>query len=88
MISHTGCTPSDTCDPVCPRPSQICNFVCGCLSGFRPIQLQPSLRCEEINECLSQPCLYGATCVDKVNDYQCLCTQQFNKGKTWLFAQN
>ncbi|XP_073248453.1 coagulation factor IX-like [Porites lutea] len=27
----------------------------------------------DINECLSQPCLNGATCIDQVNNYSCSC---------------
>lgn len=31
-------------------------------------------RCSlEINECASNPCLSGGTCVDKLNEFQCLC---------------
>ena len=27
----------------------------------------------DINECKPRPCRNGATCIDKVNDYQCRC---------------
>lgn len=27
----------------------------------------------EINECSSNPCMSGGTCVDKVNGFHCLC---------------
>ena len=27
----------------------------------------------DINECLSKPCLHGATCIDEVNEYTCTC---------------
>ncbi|KAL3873053.1 hypothetical protein ACJMK2_036214 [Sinanodonta woodiana] len=27
----------------------------------------------DINECVSEPCLYGGTCIDRVNGYQCVC---------------
>ncbi|KAF5891231.1 neurogenic locus notch protein 2-like, partial [Clarias magur] len=31
-------------------------------------------RCsKEINECSSNPCLSGGTCVDKVNGFECQC---------------
>ncbi|MBN3286704.1 SNED1 protein, partial [Polyodon spathula] len=33
--------------------------------------------CEEINECLSQPCLNGGTCKDRVNTYLCACEEGF-----------
>ena len=32
------------------------------------------VKCDvEINECNSNPCMSGGTCVDKVNGFQCLC---------------
>jgi hypothetical protein len=27
----------------------------------------------DINECQSSPCAFGATCVDEINGYQCIC---------------
>lgn len=27
----------------------------------------------DINECQSSPCAFGATCVDEINGYQCVC---------------
>ena len=30
--------------------------------------------CEiEVNECMSNPCLNGATCIDELNNFSCLC---------------
>lgn len=46
-------------------PSRMCNKD-GSWSGMVP-------NCEEINECLAQPCRNGATCVDKIADYECKC---------------
>ncbi|KAL1023372.1 hypothetical protein UPYG_G00039960 [Umbra pygmaea] len=34
--------------------------------------------CEEINECLSMPCLNGATCRDRVATFLCECDQGFS----------
>ena len=35
-------------------------------------------RCElEVNECSSQPCQHGSTCVDGIDSYTCLCTEEF-----------
>lgn len=30
-----------------------------------------------INECASQPCLHGGTCVDQINAYLCNCTDEY-----------
>lgn len=27
----------------------------------------------DINECQSSPCAYGATCVDEINGFRCVC---------------
>lgn len=27
----------------------------------------------DINECQSSPCAFGATCVDEINGYRCIC---------------
>lgn len=27
----------------------------------------------DVNECLSMPCLHGATCADKMNGFDCFC---------------
>lgn len=29
--------------------------------------------CADINECQSSPCAYGATCVDEINGFRCVC---------------
>jgi len=31
----------------------------------------------EMDECASDPCQNGGTCVDLINGYQCRCTDQF-----------
>ncbi|XP_052713224.1 von Willebrand factor A domain-containing protein 2-like [Crassostrea angulata] len=44
-------------------------FSCFCLSGY-----DPATNCAtEINECDSNPCQNGATCVDELNRYSCNC---------------
>ena len=35
---------------------------------------------QEINECSSNPCKFGGTCIDLVNDYQCVCSR-YTSGK-------
>lgn len=27
----------------------------------------------DINECQSSPCAFGATCIDEINGYRCIC---------------
>ena len=32
----------------------------------------------DINECKTNPCKHGASCMDKVNDYMCVCKPGYN----------
>ncbi|XP_066565247.1 sushi, nidogen and EGF-like domain-containing protein 1 [Amia ocellicauda] len=59
---HTGYTPL-------PRAT---HSICGSQGAWS----QPPV-CEEINECLSQPCLNGGTCRDRVALYLCECEEGF-----------
>ncbi len=34
--------------------------------------------CLDINECESNPCSFGATCQDEVNEYHCICAPGYN----------
>ncbi|XP_030647438.1 LOW QUALITY PROTEIN: sushi, nidogen and EGF-like domain-containing protein 1 [Chanos chanos] len=61
-VCHSGYT-------AVPRATQ---SVCGVQGSWS----QPPV-CEEINECLSQPCLNGATCRDRVASYLCECEDGF-----------
>ncbi|EDO39369.1 predicted protein [Nematostella vectensis] len=48
------------------------NYKCACTSGFT------GANCEtNINECASNPCLNGGTCVDGVNKYTCSCVSGY-----------
>uniref|UniRef100_A0A7N6BGB5 Sushi, nidogen and EGF-like domains 1 n=1 Tax=Anabas testudineus TaxID=64144 RepID=A0A7N6BGB5_ANATE len=47
------------------------------ICGIQGEWSQPPL-CEEINECLSQPCLNGGTCRNHVGSYQCKCSVGFS----------
>ncbi|CAH3028258.1 unnamed protein product, partial [Porites evermanni] len=44
------------------------NYGCICAPGYTD-----SYCTTDIDECLSQPCLNGATCTDLVNNYNCFC---------------
>ncbi|XP_068447252.1 sushi, nidogen and EGF-like domain-containing protein 1 isoform X3 [Clinocottus analis] len=52
-----------------PRATQ---SICGIQGDWS----QPPI-CEEINKCLSQPCLNGGTCRNQVGSYQCECVDGF-----------
>lgn len=41
----------------------------GCSVQIKLDALLPS----DINECQSSPCAYGATCVDEINGFRCIC---------------
>lgn len=67
------------------RPLMLCTnavlvrFVC-IFDYYRRLSVFP-----EINECASSPCRIGATCVDEINGYSCLCSPGYtgthcNKG--------
>ncbi|XP_061593558.1 sushi, nidogen and EGF-like domain-containing protein 1 isoform X1 [Cololabis saira] len=53
-----------------PRATQ---SICGIQGDWS----QPPV-CEEVNECLSQPCLNGGTCRNKIGSYQCVCKDGFS----------
>uniref|UniRef100_A0A8C4HVR7 Sushi, nidogen and EGF-like domain-containing protein 1 n=1 Tax=Dicentrarchus labrax TaxID=13489 RepID=A0A8C4HVR7_DICLA len=53
-----------------PRATQ---SICGIQGDWS----QPPV-CEEINECLSQPCLNGGTCRNQLGSYQCECGDGFS----------
>ena len=79
-VTHGDCVTSRVCEPSCPPPAQTCDLACVCAPGFYPLITTPTLICENTDDCAAEPCLNGATCVDKILDYECLCTVEFNRG--------
>ena len=60
-------------------PLQKGGYSCTCNSGWS------GTHCESnIDECLSNPCQNNATCNDKTNGFECVCTPGF-EGKLWLY---
>ncbi|KAK7588165.1 hypothetical protein V9T40_005410 [Parthenolecanium corni] len=58
------------------------DFKCLCDAGYTGRYCQ-----ESINECELQPCMNGATCVDKVNSFLCICPEGW-EGETCSKRQN
>uniref|UniRef100_A0A8C6L8Y8 Sushi, nidogen and EGF like domains 1 n=1 Tax=Nothobranchius furzeri TaxID=105023 RepID=A0A8C6L8Y8_NOTFU len=76
-VQFSSTTPGSVAVYIClsgftsvPRATQ---SICGILGAWS----QPPT-CEEINECLSQPCLNGGSCLNKIGSYQCLCQDGFS----------
>ncbi|XP_066984935.1 putative neural-cadherin 2 [Macrobrachium rosenbergii] len=69
-----GCNPppscvNTTCDPPLSCHASWTQPSCSCGSGRHLV----GSACEDINECLLEPCLHGGTCYDQKPDYFCLC---------------
>uniref|UniRef100_A0A8C7IQ09 Delta-like protein n=1 Tax=Oncorhynchus kisutch TaxID=8019 RepID=A0A8C7IQ09_ONCKI len=62
-ISSNVCGPHGRC-----RSQAGGQFSCDCQEGFRGTYCH-----ENINDCESNPCGNGGTCIDKVSVYQCIC---------------
>uniref|UniRef100_A0A3B3QTF5 Sushi, nidogen and EGF like domains 1 n=1 Tax=Paramormyrops kingsleyae TaxID=1676925 RepID=A0A3B3QTF5_9TELE len=76
-VQFTSSTPGSIALYTChrgymPQP-QATQSICGSQGAWS----QPPV-CEEINECLSQPCLNGGTCQDRMASYLCHCANGFN----------
>lgn len=54
---------------------------CRCYDHFvdlnNTVKLSKTSLFAEIDECKSIPCLNGATCIDKLNNFTCTCTSGF-----------
>uniref|UniRef100_A0A8D0CJ36 Delta-like protein n=1 Tax=Scleropages formosus TaxID=113540 RepID=A0A8D0CJ36_SCLFO len=62
-ISSNVCGPRGRCIS---QPAG--NFTCACEHGFTGTYCH-----ENINDCLSNPCQNGGTCIDGINSFQCFC---------------
>ncbi|KAK1171313.1 protein jagged-1b-like [Acipenser oxyrinchus oxyrinchus] len=62
-ISSNVCGPHGRC-----KSQAGSKFTCDCKEGFTGTYCH-----ENINDCESNPCKNGGTCIDKVNIYQCIC---------------
>ncbi|KAG5266890.1 hypothetical protein AALO_G00237430 [Alosa alosa] len=62
-ISSNVCGPHGRC-----RSQAGGQFTCECQEGFRGTYCH-----ENINDCESNPCENGGTCIDKVSVYKCIC---------------
>ncbi|XP_041832212.1 protein jagged-2b isoform X2 [Melanotaenia boesemani] len=70
-INHSGVQhiSSNVCGPRGQCVSQPAgNFTCICDLGFSGMYCH-----ENVNDCISNPCRNGGTCIDGVNSFQCLC---------------
>ncbi|XP_014854595.1 PREDICTED: sushi, nidogen and EGF-like domain-containing protein 1, partial [Poecilia mexicana] len=75
-VQFSSTTPGSVAAYVChsgftsvPRATQ---SICGTQGEWT----QPPV-CKEINECLSQPCLNGGSCQNKIGSYKCVCKDGF-----------
>ncbi|XP_045130739.1 neural-cadherin-like isoform X2 [Portunus trituberculatus] len=71
-----GCEAPDTCANTTCAPPFTCTTaitwdrsICSCGTGRRLV----GRNCEDVDECLWQPCLHGGTCVNQRPGYLCLC---------------
>ncbi|XP_041453703.1 protein eyes shut homolog [Lytechinus variegatus] len=71
MMSHTS--RAQTCGGVSCQFGECMDEVCVCNAGYTGESCTM-----EINECLSDPCMNNATCVDLFNRFFCTCPQGFD----------
>jgi hypothetical protein len=72
-------SPIGTIDPLSALRDLV-DFSCYCVPGYTGHFCQV-----DINECLSMPCSNNATCIDRVNSFECVCPDGF-KGKLNLIS--
>ena len=86
LPDQSDCEPINPCDaaePYC-GPNTICANTgpdqarCTCKPGYTATGDGPVVSgCVEIDECAAVDCRNGATCVDKLSDYECQCAGGF-----------
>uniref|UniRef100_A0A3B4CG76 Delta-like protein n=1 Tax=Pygocentrus nattereri TaxID=42514 RepID=A0A3B4CG76_PYGNA len=77
-ISSNVCGPHGRC-----RSQAGGQFTCECQEGFRGTYCH-----ENINDCESNPCQNGGTCIDKVNVYQCICADGWEGARCEIIIMN
>ena len=75
-----GCSDRNECLTLyCPAPLFCADSwrhaYCTCPSGTR--RVESNVVCENIDECESQPCLFGSSCIDTPTDFYCLCSEGY-----------
>ncbi|XP_076810619.1 uncharacterized protein LOC143453252 isoform X4 [Clavelina lepadiformis] len=83
--SNTSCVDRNECDlgvDSCSLPGQVCNntfggFRCDCAGGYEPSATSDS--CQDVNECLNDPCPVGpiGSCNNTDGTYSCNCVGGF-----------
>ncbi|CAK8682434.1 unnamed protein product [Clavelina lepadiformis] len=83
--SNTSCVDRNECDlgvDSCSLPGQVCNntfggFRCDCAGGYEPSATSDS--CQDVNECLNDPCPAGpiGSCNNTDGTYSCNCVGGF-----------
>jgi hypothetical protein len=51
------------------------NYTCMCTEGYTGSQCE-----QDIDDCASNPCANGSTCLDEIADYTCLCLPGYTGG--------
>lgn len=78
LSSSTPCTFKSTSEPHLSRKVRRAHVSCCSVSQYCAKTLLMCFRCEtEIDECESSPCLNGATCLDRLNHFQCVCVSGY-----------
>ncbi|KAK8754585.1 hypothetical protein OTU49_016765 [Cherax quadricarinatus] len=71
---ESGCSAPDSCTNVTCLPPLVCqdswrHATCSCEAGHQLV----GHSCQDVDECVFQPCLHGGTCYNLTPGYHCLC---------------